>query len=417
MKQIEDGEEMNILMLGNGFDLYHKLPTTYLCFLKTVEYLKDNNNNDLVIWSIFNNIKDECKAINDSFNEYSEFYNGYFFDDEDKEKIEEIRKLSKNNCWLNYFRKAYSKDVGWIDFEKEISYVVQKFTTELKGKYLYNQNKDNVHGIKFSYTLKEFSFFFNTSYSNSNYHAIKDNYITETPFGSGRYSIDKAKVFGELYDSLLDLTKALKIYLRVFVEKPLIKMKEKGIINENNVFNNFDSIITFNYSNTYETLYKETSVYYIHGHLDGNIVLGVNPDNNDELSESSEIDTSYIMFKKYYQRVLYRTDNSFIEMVNDIKKHRDSNNHKLNNLYVCGHSLDVTDQDIIIETFDISDNIFIICHDLNIIGNYVSNLIQIYGKKDFDRIRSEKQLKFITYDEWRDEQLTRAFIEGIIKNR
>ena len=30
---------MNVLLLGNGFDIYHKLPTKYSNFLNTVDFL------------------------------------------------------------------------------------------------------------------------------------------------------------------------------------------------------------------------------------------------------------------------------------------------------------------------------------------------------------------------------------------
>ena len=33
---------MNILLLGNGFDLYHKLPTRYDNFLHTIDFLVKN---------------------------------------------------------------------------------------------------------------------------------------------------------------------------------------------------------------------------------------------------------------------------------------------------------------------------------------------------------------------------------------
>lgn len=33
---------MDILLLGNGFDLYHKLPTKYINFLNTVKFLQNN---------------------------------------------------------------------------------------------------------------------------------------------------------------------------------------------------------------------------------------------------------------------------------------------------------------------------------------------------------------------------------------
>ncbi len=34
---------MNILILGNGFDLAHKLPTSYVDFLSFVEQVQDAN--------------------------------------------------------------------------------------------------------------------------------------------------------------------------------------------------------------------------------------------------------------------------------------------------------------------------------------------------------------------------------------
>ena len=33
-------------------------------------------------------------------------------------------------------------------------------------------------------------------------------------------------------------------------------------------------------------------------------------------------------------------------------------------------------------------------------------------EKEFDRIREEKNLEFLTYEEWQKEQLTQAFMEG-----
>ena len=35
---------MNILLLGNGFDLYHQLPTKYVNFLNTVSYMTNMSN-------------------------------------------------------------------------------------------------------------------------------------------------------------------------------------------------------------------------------------------------------------------------------------------------------------------------------------------------------------------------------------
>lgn len=92
---------MNILIIGNGFDLAHGLPTTYKDFLKFTdkfeEYRLRNENGD-------------DKNVGDL--------------------IQELSALIKNNVWIKYFknlcesRTEQGKD-GWIDFGSEISHIIQ----------------------------------------------------------------------------------------------------------------------------------------------------------------------------------------------------------------------------------------------------------------------------------------------------
>jgi hypothetical protein len=224
-------------------------------------------------------------------------------------------------------------------------------------------------------------------------------------------------VFKKLYEELMDFSQGLKLYLLLFVENPLLKMANDGIIKTHEVFKGFDEVISFNYTSTYEFLYGDLTVHHIHGKLDRKIILGINPDENDELpnfdkQSELQLETNYIMFKKYYQRVYYRTDNDLIKVLSLINEERRGLHPERNILIVCGHSLDVTDKDIIKDSFAVSDYIIVVCHKLSSIGNYVKNLIKIYGKTEFDRLRSEKNLEFITYDEW--EEFPK--IEKILEN-
>ena len=41
--------------------------------------------------------------------------------------ITSLISLTKDNLWFNYLLKCFNKDVGWIDFEKEISVVIKQF--------------------------------------------------------------------------------------------------------------------------------------------------------------------------------------------------------------------------------------------------------------------------------------------------
>jgi len=64
-------------------------------------------------------------------------------------------------------------------------------------------------------------------------------------------------------------------------------------------------------------------------------------------------------------------------------------------LEIIGHSLDITDKDIIVDMFQLATTIKIYCHNHSAIGSYIRNLIAIFGKNRFDSIRESKQLEFV----------------------
>lgn len=96
---------MNILVIGNGFDIAHQLPTQYKDFLDFVQAVKAPNNTD-----------------------YSRFINELKTSNVDLYK--EILDLTIRNVLIDYFlsiyedRCKYGKE-GWIDFESEISTIVK----------------------------------------------------------------------------------------------------------------------------------------------------------------------------------------------------------------------------------------------------------------------------------------------------
>lgn len=391
---------MKILMLGNGFDLYHKLPTTYRCFLLVANFLQNATELPKNIAAVFVGLTGICDEINTSYNTYKEFYEGYSFDDADKQKLHELKSTVENNMWFRYFWEHYNVDGGWIDFEKEISYVLSLFLSvlELKKDRLFLQHKAQIQYPPELLAIRGFEQFYTTVYGDS-YGYFKKKYVYSLESKPGMYSVDDTRILHDLYNDLICFKKALQLYLTFFVEKPLTMMCARNAMEKNDCFGGFDNVITFNYTNTYETLYGNPSIHYIHGKLDADIVLGVNPDEKDELQN---MDISCIMFKKYYQRVLYRTDNTFVELISNLNKNKEALSHLPNELVICGHSLDETDKDIIEALFACSDRIYIVCHKLSKIGSYISNLVKIYGKTKFDEIRSRTQLSFISYDEWKN---------------
>ena len=150
-------------------------------------------------------------------------------------------------------------------------------------------------------------------------------------------------------------------------------------------------VFTFNYTNTFEYLYSASgTVEHIHGNVNSDIVLGVNPDEKDELYE---MDTTFLQFKKYFQRIFLGTDVKYINRIQNLLTTKKYDNGYT--LYVIGHSLDVTDKDIITELFELANRIIILYHSKSAVKGYIKNLVEIYGKEGFDRIRLSKNLNFL----------------------
>ena len=64
-------------------------------------------------------------------------------------------------------------------------------------------------------------------------------------------------------------------------------------------------------------------------------------------------------------------------------------------LYVVGHSLDVTDKDIIQIVFETASKIYVLYHSDISAKSQIRNLVEIYGKQGLDRLRAEKELIFL----------------------
>lgn len=381
---------MNVLFLGNGFDLFHKLPTKYINFLNTVDILSTQNlDNISSVGNVFSNVclKGEDKEIRESYYEYADIYDET---DIDMECLIQLKSLSANNLWFKYFSNSLKYDATWIDFEKEIFTVIQSFQD-----FFNICEKTNVSLGKLNdpqrYIIKAFNFFLNPSTGSEipiGAQPIKNEYIIEIPIGSKNKIINKSKIINELFNQLNELTEGLKIYLKFFVEKIVEKIPNTRELQWKQSFQYTDYAITFNYTNTYELLYEKAEVVHIHGNVNAKIVLGVNPDGADIIET---VDTTFVPFKKYFQRIRYKTDIKYLEFIEkNIKKKSDMA------LYIIGHSLDITDKDIIQEVFSVASKIFILSYDESDESKHISNLINIFGKNDFDTMRRKKDISFMS---------------------
>lgn len=410
---------MNVFLVGNGLDLHHHFPTKYINFLNTVHFLIENYEPDKMdsVGKVFG---DERLQKVDLFIEkcYEQHKRVYDLTPVNENKVNSIIEKTKNNKWYNYLYGCFNKDIGWIDFETEIAQVIVAFKTLFESCLQVNKSStsfeadfslklDNIH------IIDKFDFFFEGEWATCigfERITIIDKYVTEEFSGSCTYKINTKEVISELYSSLRELADALKLYLEYFVDTPTSVLSMVGNSHCESI-SEVGVVYSFNYTHTFQILHKIDNVCHIHGDVRSNIVLGVNPDETDELGD---IDTSFLKFKKYFQRVFFKTDISFLKNIYEGSKLLPEFRDKIT-LHVIGHSLDKTDADIIKQIFDLASEIKILYHNDTSTSDLIKNIVELYGKKGFDELRSQKVLRFIElekmYFEYDEEKL--AILESI----
>lgn len=108
---------MQTLIIGNGFDIDHNLPTKYkdfLCFIEEVNVVKGMSDNKI-------------KKIYLDDSDLKTYIKQLFLASEKTQVKNEVISLLEANMWIDYFLRV-KEEFGdnWIDFESEISQVVQE---------------------------------------------------------------------------------------------------------------------------------------------------------------------------------------------------------------------------------------------------------------------------------------------------
>lgn len=188
-----------------------------------------------------------------------------------------------------------------------------------------------------------------------------------------------------------------------------------------------DKVLSFNYTNTYEKLYGENKFIeydYIHGKANvhntvnsNNMVLGI-----DEYlpNDRKDKDIEFIAFKKFYQRIHKQTGCKYKEWVDEIRqeyweyisKQKEADVRReaypgdglqamlnrltaeamkitkcpMHRLYIFGHSLDVTDKDILKDLI-LNDNVYttIYYFSQDDLGTKIANLVKVIGQDELIR--------------------------------
>lgn len=431
----ERGENMNILVIGNGFDLAHELPTKYTDFLEVCRMIQSiynikNMNKDVEQhWEELNIevsyrreelqelFKELCqqRKIKQKIKEEDESVKEYIITNTKWDEFSEcIGVPYSTNRWESIFRRKLNQLKGnWIDFEKEISLVIRELEKEM-------WNFDDYEDMLDAKVIE-----------------LSDAFLAQRYIRN--YSSDEKATFRVIKKDLLKdlnrLTRALEIYLCEFISKIDIKISIPDISELE-----IDHVLSFNYTDTYQKVYDEiwkpiVEYDYIHGKADinniidtNNMVIGIDEYLPDE---KKDVNVEFIEFKKFYQRVYkgntqnakdwcreikseaeYEKNSRMFmleeqikyELLDGIREDKElwrefesrsrkydehySRQHQKHNVYIFGHSLDVTDKDILRDLI-LNDNVYTTIFyysedrsEKRELGNKIANLTRIIGEDE-----------------------------------
>jgi len=386
---------MNILIIGNGFDLAHDLPTSYSDVLNFLQAINITSK-----WSDEKSKFINTHLSNKNFNNYVYNYIISAFDSRKKTGnskyknsnpvIQELYDNLDNNIWYTYLWDIYSmgkmKGINWIDFEGEISHIIERIDREEENIYLpfrkLTSEKDEKINIFFS------------RLPIAQFYGKKNN--------SDEYNFTFRNFLDISYSDLRRLVRCIEIYLTECVETiPITKIAPD--ITELTIH----KVLNFNYTHTFASIYpsgKTIPIHYLHGEtrnslsMKNNMVLGI-----DEYYNGTDKDhyTNYNIYKKFTQRIINETGflyRNWIKIIEDnyqrfITKVKDCQS----NIFIFGHSLDVTDKDVLKDLiYRPSVQTTVFYHDKQQQAQQIANLVKMLGQDNFIEMINQvpPQIKF-----------------------
>jgi len=399
---------MNILVIGNGFDRVHKLPTRYTDFLRYCREYKEDN----------------------PISKYAEMN-------------DEFLSFINENIWLKYFIEItpnLDDDLTWIDFENEVSNVVRFFESGnislrpakfgglvgysfisakdvpmekrlLKSvEPLISSFFDNGNDSPYVYTLtdnrvidiKHMISFISThlklfARAFEIYCLMVNNVLISNPpiITSFKSEVDFLRKESYRLLSVMD-NSSVSSYERLDAEikYEMVSSKFRQISPiDYFAFPLFDCVLSFNYTNTFERLYgnDKTQYCYIHGKAQSdatktNIIFGI----DDGLRDGDESKNfKWVNFKKYYQRIILKTSSTYKDWLSS-----SSLQEGKNFVHIVGHSLDKTDHEVLYEIFT---------------NEKFNIIIYYYNDNDFEE-KVQKTMELLSYrgKNGRDELISRV---------
>lgn len=283
-------DRLGIVILGNGYDLFHKKKTSYTSF------------------------------------------------------IEKVKSENEQNLWINYFHRKKSN--GWIDIENEIKKILDDLNEF--GEDYPHLRLDQAIKTKYSNLLIFLSCRIGFKVepirngtkgkTNFEYITIKfvDNHCRHF-FGAVNLQIRYLEINKRIIEDFKDLKKKLKKYIRN------IQTINKNYTKHNSINKNINGyqnliVLNFNYTNTMNFYNDNIKNIFIHGDVKNGIILGHNGIKKQEFA---------IFDKKIQEKIIKQSYKyEFITIMNQLCSSREGY-WDFCDLIVLGHSLDKNDHSVI----------------------------------------------------------------------
>lgn len=368
--------QRKILIIGNGFDLYHGLPTRYSDFL----FFANN-------WKIFKDEYDkqdkscaasEGKTIkvrlggNNNLTEYSLLDFASHANLYSEDHIAYLDEHLLNNAWLAYFRKISISGINWIDFEAEIQRALNQ--VEIFYCDILQSSYNTIPMRKMHDFMKKVVFTFSekAQKTETGYQPLTNTVFRPNDWDYDRLNRNKALLLESMKTELDALNKCLNYYLLEFVSAINIGVYSEQIRDLGDIY-----LPNFNYTYTYEAVYGERALiehHPIHGEAkEENLVLGI-PD------ETFPNTLDYIYFQKYFQRIQRKTGNYYKKW--PVRPAHATLEDSPVQVYIMGHSLNKVDKGVLKDFFEEPNvkQIKIFYHNQSGYESQVVNLVDMFGK-------------------------------------
>lgn len=430
---------MDILIIGNGFDLSHFLPTKYDHFMEAMISIENfNSSNEMNFDDIYNSLLEKEHYF---FSKTKELYNTELIK-LNNEEVQKFKDKLKSNTWYKYFLNHVNDIQTWIDFEqkieeallhsvKAINTVEEKHsTTRYFNSHIFTAPQQNQN----SYFFTEFQFGILTCLTfiieNPKHPSasVRVGSLNKNFFKSPHsdiYGFDNNKFISFLQKELDNFIEIFNLYLELIINNldPLFDFNKDEL-------NQIEKVYSFNYTNTFEKFYNsEININFLHGKFgtNQNLVLGISDLKDPYLKKLKAYG-----FTKYHQKLLNETDYTFLHEIikkynNDLKDYENAlityrssvtdftlrshtsttlvqakerlSNMNLN-FFIWGHSLDVSDENYIKDIFsfneEMDNNVRVTIYHFNKLAKFdlLANLIYILGKEKIEYWMKNKWLIF-----------------------